>query len=107
MTLYTGEPVIIEVTGKDFHPDRELTSDDLSRVTVRVTGPSSSDVVLDETDTTWQSDIDVWQLPWVTPDGGGTYLIEIQAYGLETDPVPTPAYKRLRVAKRPYDDAGS
>lgn len=111
MTLYTGEPVVIEITGKDFHPERPLAQDDLSRVSVRVTGPSSNTEVLEETDAEWVGAVSAWQLAWVTPDAGGTYLVEIQAYGLEEDPevepIPTPAYKRLRVANRPYDDADS
>lgn len=104
MTLYTDMPSLIEVGAKDFGGTRVLTSSDLDRVTARVVHPSSvppNEEILEETDMIWNAETETWQLLWYTPLDFGTYMAEIQGYGIGEDK-PTSTYKRVRVARRPF-----
>jgi hypothetical protein len=98
MSIWTDEPVQLEVRVTDFDSNKPMSNTDLDRVTVRVVGTSGE--VLPPADMAYNVATKTWRYAWVTPGQGGQYTVEAQSYAVG-ETASTPIFQKLKVTDRP------
>lgn len=86
MTVFAGETIRISTTLTDFDAETALTEDDVTQVTVEVSRRVDDEVVLEETEMTYDAVDGEWYYDWNTSlptvQDVGTYIAKVTAYGL-------------------------